>query len=69
MESQINQFNRIVQNDAYRKAEQYHNGIKYGEYYTLLKRIQRFLMKFDVTLTSLTNKLNSKSAEFTTEAN
>ncbi len=68
MELQINQFNRIVQNEAYRKAERYHDGIKYGEYYTMLKRIQRFLMKFDVMLTSLTNKLNSKSAEFTTEA-
>ena len=74
MQQQIIQFNRIVHDEEYKKAEYYHNGIKYGAYYELLKRMERFLMKFDLTFfTSLTDKLIgqrlAKSTEFTTEAN
>jgi hypothetical protein len=73
MELQIIQFNRLTQNEAYKKAEQYHNGNKFGEYYRLLKLAHRSLRKFDLALAALTNKLKrqrfSKSSEFTTGTN
>lgn len=54
---QIIQFNRIIHDEKNKKAEQYHNGIKYGEYYRLLQRTQASLMKFSLALTSLADKL------------
>jgi len=73
MELQIIQYNRIIHNEQYKKAEHDHNGAKYGEYYRLLKRTQRSLMNFYQVLPSLTNKLKkqrfSKSGDFTAETN
>lgn len=72
MEPQIIQYNRMTQNEGYRKAEHYHNGIKYGEYYRLWKRAQKALMKLYATLTSLPGKVKglrySKSAGFAPES-
>ena len=73
MDQQIMQYNRMIQNEQYKKAERYHNGLKYGEYYTLLKRAQSFLLNLLPALTSLTNRQKgqqySNGAEFTTETN
>jgi hypothetical protein len=72
MEPQIIQYNRMIHNEGYRKAERYHNGIKYGEYYRLLKRAQNSLMKLYAALASLTGKVKGlrywKSAGFTPES-
>jgi len=72
MELQIIHYNRIIHNEQYKTAERYFNGMKYGEYYRLLKRGQHTLMKFDQALTTLINKLKrqrfSKSGKFTTES-
>ena len=57
MDPQIIQYNRMIYNEQYKKAELYHKGIKYGEYYRLLKRIQRYLIGLYLALTSLMEKL------------
>ena len=73
MELQIIQYNRLIHNEAYQKAEHDHNGMKYGEYYRLLKRTQHTLMTISLARTSLIDKLKrqrfSKSGKFTTETN
>ncbi len=73
MDQQIMHYNRMMQNEQIKKAERYHNGLKYGEYYTLLKRAQSYLQNLYCGLASLTTTLKgqrySNCAEFTAETN
>ncbi len=55
MDQQIMHYNRMIQNEQYKKAERYHNGLKYGGYYTLLKHAQSYFTNLYSALTSLTN--------------
>jgi hypothetical protein len=70
MDPQIIKLINIIHSEQTKQAELYHRGIKYGEYYTLMKSAQRYLMKFFPALASLTNRLKrprySKSAGCTT---
>lgn len=67
MDPQIIQLNRIIHDEQHKRAELYHKGIKYGGYYTLMKRAQSHLTKLFPAMASLTNRLKrprySKSAE------
>lgn len=45
MDPQINQLNRLIHSEHYQKAELYYKGLKYGEYYTWLKRAQGALVR------------------------
>lgn len=47
MNQQIMQYNRMINNEQYKQAERYHNGIKYAEYGRLLKRVQRVFANFN----------------------
>ncbi len=73
MDQQIMHYNRMMQNEQVKKAERYHNGLKYGEYYTLLKRAQSYLQHLYQALTSQTNiekgERYSNCGELTTETN
>ena len=59
---QITNLSMMMHNERLRKAELYHNGVKHGEYYSFLNRVQGNLKNVFRALMSLSEKLSRQNA-------
>lgn len=62
MNPQITKLSMMMHDERQRKAELYHKGMKHGEYYSTLKRVQSNLKNVYQAITSLSEKSNRQSA-------
>ncbi len=73
MNPQITKLSMMMHNEQLRKAELYHQGMKHGEYYSFLNRVQSNLKNVFRALLSLSEKSSRqntpKSAVATSDCN
>lgn len=62
MNPQITKLSMMMHDEQQRKAELYHKGMKHGDYYSMLKRVQNNLMNVYRAITSLSEKSSSQNA-------